>query len=323
MDDQWRKQKLLGNRRRELTNWTVQNPKLTYIGGSKFDAWNGSLANQALSSGWYGNNPDADRTHKLQSASLSFLAGVEPKDELEGMLAAQLLASHNAAMECYRRAMISEQSFEGRKENLSQANKLSRTHATLLEALNRHRGKGQQKVTVEHVHVHEGGQAIVGNVEGGWDTRINPMHLDNPEKIHRHGSGQGCRYCGSPSFGTACTNSPSKVHNPLTGFENLINFSGRNIRLQQCIPIDLWSWKWAVEVSFWHRKHPWLKRANANMDVVLEEVCSDLPHGGDHETRKHIAQRLMQAAKKGNVTLEGLRTVASRALSELSSRKSA
>jgi hypothetical protein len=60
-----------------------------------------------------------------------------------------------------------EQTFEGRKENLSQANKLSRTHATLLEALNRHRGKGQQKVTVEHVHVHNGGQAIVGNVEGG------------------------------------------------------------------------------------------------------------------------------------------------------------
>jgi hypothetical protein len=28
----------------------------------------------------------------------------------------------------------------------------------LLDALNRHRGKGQQKVTVEHVHVHSGGQ---------------------------------------------------------------------------------------------------------------------------------------------------------------------
>lgn len=143
------------------------NPKLTYIGGSKFDAWNGTVANQALSSTWYGNNPDADRSHKLQSAGLSFLAGVEPKDEFEGMLAAQLLASHNAAMECYRRAMIAEQTLEGRKENLGQANKLSRTHATLLEALNRHRGKGQQKVTVEHVHVHNGGQAIVGNVQGG------------------------------------------------------------------------------------------------------------------------------------------------------------
>src|SRR5437764_266135 len=54
---------------------------------------------------------------------------------------------------------------EGRRENLSQANKLSRTFAKLLEALNRHRGKGQQKVTVEHVHVHSGGQAVVGIVE--------------------------------------------------------------------------------------------------------------------------------------------------------------
>jgi hypothetical protein len=68
-------------------------------------------------------------------------------------------------MECYRRAMLREQTFEGRNENLAQANKLSRTSATLLEALNRHRGKGQQKVTVEHVHVHSGGQAIVGTVE--------------------------------------------------------------------------------------------------------------------------------------------------------------
>jgi hypothetical protein len=59
------------------------------------------------------------------------------------------------------------------------------------------------------------------------------------------------------------------------------------------------------------------------MDVVLEEVWSDLPHGGDHESRKYIAQRLMQSAKKGNVTLEGLRTLANRALSELCNRKSA
>jgi len=36
------------------------------------------------------------------------------------------------------------------------------------EALDKHRGKGQQKVTVEHVHVHRGGQAIVGAVKAGW-----------------------------------------------------------------------------------------------------------------------------------------------------------
>jgi hypothetical protein len=31
-----------------------------------------------------------------------------------------------------------------------------------MEALQRYRGKGQQKVTVEHVHVNAGAQAIVG-----------------------------------------------------------------------------------------------------------------------------------------------------------------
>lgn len=50
------------------------------------------------------------------------------------MIAAQLLAAHNATMECYRRAMIAEQTFEGRGENLNQANKLSRTYVVLLDA---------------------------------------------------------------------------------------------------------------------------------------------------------------------------------------------
>ena len=70
--------------------------------------------------------------------------------------------------------MTPKQTFEGRRDNLNQANKLSRTYASLVESLNCHRGKGQQKVTVEHVHVHEGGQAIVGNVEssgGGFTSK--------------------------------------------------------------------------------------------------------------------------------------------------------
>jgi hypothetical protein len=45
--------------------------------------------------------------------------------------------------------------------------KLLRTFTAQIEALQRHRGKGEQKVTVEHVHVHAGGQAIVGAVTPG------------------------------------------------------------------------------------------------------------------------------------------------------------
>jgi hypothetical protein len=113
-------------------------------------------------------------------AVLSGLMGIGPRDELEGMLAAQLIASHAAAMECYRRAMHPEQTFAGRSENFTQANKLSRTSTILLEALNRHRGKGQQKVTVEHVNVHAGGQAIVGAV----DATGGPAQKHSEEQPH-------------------------------------------------------------------------------------------------------------------------------------------
>jgi hypothetical protein len=146
--------------------------RLKDIGGSQSDHWNNILANQTFQTLWL-KHSDAETRDKQRSATVAALLGISPKDELEGMMAAQLIAAHNAAMECYRRAMIGEQTLEGRSENLSQANKLSRTYSTLLEVLNRHRGKGQQKVTVEHVHVHAGGQAVVGTIEtqGGGDIR--------------------------------------------------------------------------------------------------------------------------------------------------------
>jgi hypothetical protein len=154
---------------KSITTAVTNNPdgrkrSLKCIGGSPSDEWNNILINQAIQTLWVENSDEKTR-HRQCAATVHGLMGIGPKDELEGMIAAQLLAAHNAAMECYRRAMIGEQTFEGRRENLNQANKLSRTSAVLLDALNRHRGKGQQKVTVEHVHVHSGGQAIVGTIE--------------------------------------------------------------------------------------------------------------------------------------------------------------
>jgi hypothetical protein len=152
--------------------------RLKLIGGSMSDDWNNIIANQAVSALWL-QNSDAEEVKKQRYAAVDALVGIAPRDELEGMIAAQLVACHNASMECYRRAMIGEQTFEGRRENLSQANKLSRTYAALLDALNGHRGKGLQRVTVEHVHVHSGAQAVVGTVEtpGGGDR---PKSEDQP-----------------------------------------------------------------------------------------------------------------------------------------------
>ena len=41
-----------------------------------------------------------DQRDKHTAAAAAALVGIQPKGELEGMLAAQLIACHNAAMEC-------------------------------------------------------------------------------------------------------------------------------------------------------------------------------------------------------------------------------
>jgi hypothetical protein len=57
-------------------------------------------------------------------------------------------------------------------------------------------------------------------------------------------------------------------------------------------------------------------RTLANLDVVLEEACRGLRHGGDHETRKKIAQKLIEAVMAGKTTLSALKDVARAALAE-------
>ncbi len=155
-----------GERVIQLKPPSQQTGELKPLGGSRSDGFNSVLINEVAQALWTKNSTESWKERQL-SAVPAGLMGIGPRDELEGMLAGQLMAAHHAAMECYRRAMLGEQTFEGRKESLNQANKLSRTYAALLEALNRHRGKGQQKISVEHVHVHPGGQAIVGAVETG------------------------------------------------------------------------------------------------------------------------------------------------------------
>jgi hypothetical protein len=99
---------------------------------------------------------------------LSVVKGIAPKDQLETMLAAQMAAVHMATMTFARRL--------NHVENIPQQdsaerafNKLARTFATQLEALKRYRTGGEQRVTVKHVTVNEGGRAIVGHVSHGME----------------------------------------------------------------------------------------------------------------------------------------------------------
>jgi hypothetical protein len=64
---------------------------LEFVGGSQSDSWNNLLANQAVQALWLANS-DRETRDRQYSATVAGLIGVGPRDELEGMLAAQMLA---------------------------------------------------------------------------------------------------------------------------------------------------------------------------------------------------------------------------------------
>ena len=117
---------------------------------------------QVAAIGAQGRKIDEDASNFL----LSVVRGVQPRDELEAMLAVQMGAIHQATMMMARR--LNHVDNIPQQDSAERAlNKLARTYATQMEALKRYRTGGQQRVTVEHVTVNEGGQAIVGAVEHG------------------------------------------------------------------------------------------------------------------------------------------------------------
>jgi hypothetical protein len=117
------------------------------------------------------------------NAVLAAVHGIGVNDEIEAMLAVQMVGTHFAATRALRRLKGSD-TIPQQDSNGNLAVKLMRTFAAQTEALQRYRGKGQQKVTVEHVHVHTGGQAIVGSVSqsgGGRDCDENRGQPHAPE----------------------------------------------------------------------------------------------------------------------------------------------
>ena len=64
---------------------------LKLIGGSACDDFNNVVSDQAVSALWL-KHSDTEKAKKQFNATLAAQFGISPKDELEGMLAAQLIA---------------------------------------------------------------------------------------------------------------------------------------------------------------------------------------------------------------------------------------
>ena len=113
---------------------------------------------------WDNKRSDAERW----SAAVTMLSELQPASGPEALLAVQMIGVHHAATQFLARAICEGQTFEGTDANVLRATRLMRLFKEQLGAMEMLKGTTRrQKVTVEHVHVHAGGQAIVGAVSGG------------------------------------------------------------------------------------------------------------------------------------------------------------
>ena len=97
------------------------------------------------------------------NASLALIEGAKPRDEIESALVIQMACTHSAAMAVLNRLGEGRGGDRGVAAMASATARLLRAY-TQVEALRRLRHGGSQTLRVEPVHVNEGGQALIGNV---------------------------------------------------------------------------------------------------------------------------------------------------------------
>lgn len=134
---------------------------------------------------WLPESKSEEERLRILVQAVELFESLAPRDGAEGMLALQMVGTHHAALECLRRAMIPEQLLPASEHNLRMAEKMMSLYAKQLETLNRHRGKGQQKMTVEYFNVEAGGQAIVGSIETDRAATTKPQKLKPKSKLSR------------------------------------------------------------------------------------------------------------------------------------------
>ena len=99
--------------------------------------------------------------------ALRMLVELAPQNAVERMLCAQLVASDAAASLCLGIGVNPENSAESKRKYLSLGLQFQGLQVRQIEALVKLRTGGRQHVTVEHVTVEAGAQAVIGNVTRG------------------------------------------------------------------------------------------------------------------------------------------------------------
>ena len=149
----------------------LQEATLFAATGSANQHYARMLINETISGFSRNKNNDANTIVETLNIVHATLVSLNPQDPIEGMLCSRLLVLHNQSMHFLSRSANPEQTNVGVDININRSTKLMRVYNETLEALNRHRRKGKQKIIVQHVNVGNGGQAVVaGELHRGGDN---------------------------------------------------------------------------------------------------------------------------------------------------------
>ena len=143
----------------ESKNWWQRLNKA--LGTTSSDFVNASLFQIQSAS----RSPWGGISELSMNAALAMIEAAAPKDEIEAALAVQMACTHTAAMAVLAKLDVAFATERRVAAFGSAAARLMRAYATQVEVLRRLRNGGQQFVRVEHVHVNDGGQAVIGNVK--------------------------------------------------------------------------------------------------------------------------------------------------------------
>jgi glycine/D-amino acid oxidase-like deaminating enzyme len=133
-------------------------PKIKELGGSNYDVWNYWLANGTMSA----IPAHTDEKFSQREAIASVMVDMKADDPVEGVLISQLIAASQGSLRMYRLAWAQPtECFEARIKYLALADKAARTAALLTERLDHRRGRGQQKIVVQHTTTVNADQAVV------------------------------------------------------------------------------------------------------------------------------------------------------------------
>ncbi len=107
---------------------------------------------------------------KAREKSNEAMVALNAQSGLQSMLASQMLSIHELQQTTMAFANGTSD-FELKKYYTNSAIKLANCFTQQASVLAKLQGVGGQKIIVERVDVHQGGQAIVGNIQGGMGNK--------------------------------------------------------------------------------------------------------------------------------------------------------